>query len=321
MTGALGMRSGYDAFRGCDPLIVQGEADATRIDIAARVDGRVRSRPVERGQNVAAGQLLLTIENPELVAKLDEARAAKVSAEANLANVLAGVRPEEIAEREATVASAAANLQFAQQKYDRTKQLNERDLASRQKLQKMTASPDVATSSLTQAKFALAEAKAGATREQRAVAAGVKTLEAQVAELAVSAPVAAQRTADDGAGGQVCALCRAVPRPVRGRHGDPPSDLPSAVSRGSRADGGVDASLALSRDRPAKFGAAFPSGQGPFFPAASLLASARSFSSRRPSSVFGFWASETCVPPSVERPLPHSLPAGLRCRCPGFPLT
>ena len=44
------------------PLIIQGEADATRIDIAARVDGRVGERPVERGDNVAAGQLLYKIE-------------------------------------------------------------------------------------------------------------------------------------------------------------------------------------------------------------------------------------------------------------------
>ena len=35
------------------PLLVQGEADATRIDIAARVDGRVASGRVHRGQDVA----------------------------------------------------------------------------------------------------------------------------------------------------------------------------------------------------------------------------------------------------------------------------
>src|SRR6516225_3943641 len=34
------------------PLIIQGEADATRLDIAARVDGRVAQRPVSRGENV-----------------------------------------------------------------------------------------------------------------------------------------------------------------------------------------------------------------------------------------------------------------------------
>ena len=37
------------------PLLVQGKADATRFDIAARVDGRVAQIPVVRGQDVAAG--------------------------------------------------------------------------------------------------------------------------------------------------------------------------------------------------------------------------------------------------------------------------
>jgi HlyD family secretion protein len=32
------------------PLLIQGEAGATRIDIAARVDGRVADRPVSRGE-------------------------------------------------------------------------------------------------------------------------------------------------------------------------------------------------------------------------------------------------------------------------------
>src|ERR671934_326464 len=34
------------------PLLVQGEVDATRFDIAARVDGRVADIPVVRGENV-----------------------------------------------------------------------------------------------------------------------------------------------------------------------------------------------------------------------------------------------------------------------------
>ena len=181
-------------------LVVQGEADATRIDIAARVDGLVRERPVNRGDNVAAGQLLLVIDNPELLAKLDEAHTAKAAAEANLANVLAGVRKEEIAQREATVAASEASLVLAQQEYNRTKQLTEHDFASQQRLQQETASLDVAKSTLLQAKAARDEAVAGATREQRAVAqagvataeANVRTLEAQAAELRVKAPISAQ---------------------------------------------------------------------------------------------------------------------------------
>ena len=92
------------------PLIIQGEADATRIDIAARVDGRVGKRPVERGENVAAGQLLFEIDNPELVTKLREAEAGLAVASAQLANIEAGTRAEVTAQREAAVETASANL-------------------------------------------------------------------------------------------------------------------------------------------------------------------------------------------------------------------
>ena len=34
------------------PVLIQGEADATRIDIAARIDGKVGKRPVERGKTL-----------------------------------------------------------------------------------------------------------------------------------------------------------------------------------------------------------------------------------------------------------------------------
>src|SRR5262245_21024984 len=72
------------------PLIVQGEVDATRLDIAARVDGRVGEIPVVRGQNVAAGAVLVKIDNPETVAKHAQSIAAKAVAAAQLANIRAG---------------------------------------------------------------------------------------------------------------------------------------------------------------------------------------------------------------------------------------
>lgn len=113
------------------PLVVQGEADATRIDVAARVDGRVATRPIERGESVAAGQVLVTIENPQLTAKLAEAEAAKAVAVADLARIEAGTRAEVLEARKAAVASADANLKLAQQTYDRTKELTQRDFAAR----------------------------------------------------------------------------------------------------------------------------------------------------------------------------------------------
>jgi HlyD family secretion protein len=124
------------------PLMVQGEADATRVDIAARVDGRVAERRVHRGENIAAGQILVTIDNPELLAKLQEAQAALGVAAADHKRIEVGTRAEVIAARRAAVASAEASERLAQQTYDRTKQLTARDFASVQKLDEATASLD-----------------------------------------------------------------------------------------------------------------------------------------------------------------------------------
>ena len=182
------------------PLLVQGEADATRVDIAARVDGRVGQRPVSRGDDVTSGQMLLTIDNPELLTKLHEAEAAKLVAVADLARIEVGTRAEVIAERKAAVAASEASMTLAERTYDRTKQLTARDFASIQKLDEATASLDVARRSAEQAKFAYEEAVAGYTAEERGVAkaavakadATIATLEAQIAELTVKAPIPAQ---------------------------------------------------------------------------------------------------------------------------------
>src|SRR6516225_1313402 len=106
-----------------EPLLVQGEVDATRLDIAARVDGRVAEIPVERGQDVAAGAVLVRIDNPETISKNEQALAAKVVADAQLANV--GTRAEVIAARKAALERAQASLVLAQQTYDRTRRLAE----------------------------------------------------------------------------------------------------------------------------------------------------------------------------------------------------
>ena len=182
------------------PLIIQGEADATRIDIAARVEGRVGRRPVERGDNVTAGQLLFQIDNPELVAKLHEAQAGLKLAVAQLANIEVGTRAEVIAQRKAAVDTATANLTLAQRTYDRIKHLAETGNAPIQQLDENTNSLQVAQRTLDQAKFAYDEAVNGYTAEQHGIArasvanaqASIDTTQAQVNELVVTAPIASQ---------------------------------------------------------------------------------------------------------------------------------
>jgi HlyD family secretion protein len=104
-----------------EPLLVQGEAESTRIDVAARVTGRLVKIAVARGQNVATGATLLVIDNPELIAELGQAKAEKTVADAELRRINVGTRPEIIAER--TEIDRETDLTVAQQTYNLTKQL------------------------------------------------------------------------------------------------------------------------------------------------------------------------------------------------------
>lgn len=183
-----------------EPLLVQGEVDATRLDIAARVDGRVKEIPVERGQNVPAGVVLVRIDNPETLAKHEQMRAAKTVAEAQLANVLAGTRAEAIAARKAELERAQAALVLAQKTFDRTHTLTEQGNAPQARLDQVTDALHESERSVDQAKSAHDQAINGYTSEERAIAranvekanADIQSVQSIIDQLVVYAPVASQ---------------------------------------------------------------------------------------------------------------------------------
>jgi HlyD family secretion protein len=183
-----------------EPLLVQGEADATRLDIAARVDGRVGDVAVVRGQNIDANAVLVRIDNPETVAKHEQALAAKLVADAQLANINAGTRPEVIAARKAALERAQAALVLAQKTYERVRQLAEQGNAPQARLDQATDSLHQAERAVDQAKSAYEQAVNGYTREEREIAAAnvgkaladIKAIQSIVDQMVVYAPVASQ---------------------------------------------------------------------------------------------------------------------------------
>jgi len=183
-----------------EPLLVQGEAESTRIDIAARVSGRLEKIAVARGQNVATGATLLVIDNPELVAELHQAEAEKTVADAELERIKVGTRAEIIAQRKAEIDRATADLTLAQQTYNRTQQLAARQFAPQSKLDEDADALTLAQRRLDQAKLAHDEAVRGFTAEEHQIAeanvgkaaAKVDTIKALVDQLTITAPVASQ---------------------------------------------------------------------------------------------------------------------------------
>jgi HlyD family secretion protein len=182
------------------PLLVQGEVDATRLDIAARVDGRVGEISVLRGQNVAAGAVLVRIDNPETIAKNEQALAAKIVAEAQLANINAGTRAEVIAARKAALERAQASVVLAQKTYDRVSQLAEHGNAPIARLDQATDSLHENQRAVDQAKSAYEQAVNGYTREEREIAvanvqkavADIAAVQSIIDQMVVYAPVASQ---------------------------------------------------------------------------------------------------------------------------------
>ena len=183
-----------------EPLLVQGEVDATRLDIAARVDGRVKEIPVERGQSVPAGAVLVRIDNPETLAKHGQTTAAKAVADAQLANILAGTRAEVIAARKAALERAQAAQVLAKKTFDRVQHLTEQGNAPQARLDKVTDNLHEGERAVDQAKSAYDQAVNGYTREEREIAkanvekasADIQAVQSIVDQMAVYAPVAAQ---------------------------------------------------------------------------------------------------------------------------------
>jgi HlyD family secretion protein len=183
-----------------EPLLLQGEVDATRMDLAARVDGRVGEIPVVRGQDVAAGAVLVRIENPETLAKLKQAVAAKVVAEAQLANINAGTRAEVIAARKAELERTQAAVVLAQKTFDRTSQLAQERFAPQAQLDLNKDRLEEAQKAVDQAQSAYSQAVNGYTKEERQIAvanvqkavADIESVQSIIDQMVVYAPVASQ---------------------------------------------------------------------------------------------------------------------------------
>jgi HlyD family secretion protein len=90
-----------------------GTVETREIQIGSKVGGRVTAVPVEEGQQVKAGALLVRFECDELKAQRAQAAATVEQAQADMDRMLRGNRPEEIAQAEDSAKAQAAALEAA----------------------------------------------------------------------------------------------------------------------------------------------------------------------------------------------------------------
>ncbi|MBQ1498218.1 MAG: efflux RND transporter periplasmic adaptor subunit [Sphingomonas sp.] len=170
------------------PDQIQGMVDAREMRITSKVTGRIGAFHVEEGQPVKAGQLLYTLDSPEVAAKSEQAGGALAAAQAVESKADEGARPEDIRAAEAQWRRAQAAAELARTTSARTQRLYEQGVIAGQKADEARTN---AVASAEQAKAARAQydlALAGARRQDKAAATGqVQQARGAVAEVQAAA--------------------------------------------------------------------------------------------------------------------------------------
>ncbi|MGN6142373.1 MAG: HlyD family secretion protein [Mesorhizobium sp.] len=154
-------------FSACAPAapLAVGYVEGDYVLLAPIEVAQVQSVSVRRGDRVAAGATLATLEDADAGIAVAQAQAALGAAEAQLADLKVGKRPEEIAVLEAAVRSAKAQADEAGRVLDRTRDLAKRGIATQAQFDEATTAVEVAQAAIGQSEANLAVAKLPARPE------------------------------------------------------------------------------------------------------------------------------------------------------------
>ena len=107
---------------------------AHKIELASKVIGRVAWVGVEMGDKIAKDQVLVRLEDDEYKARVAQAQGQLDNAKAQLAELVAGSRVEEIATAQARLDQAQAELTNAEITYKRLKEAEDARIVTRQQV-------------------------------------------------------------------------------------------------------------------------------------------------------------------------------------------
>ena len=182
------------------PVPLQGQVEARTINIAPKISARIATLPVREGQAVAAGAALVTLDSPELRAKVLQAGAAQAAADAKRDLVDIGARTEDVRVARAMWDKATAGAELADKTYQRLHALYKEGLVSLQRNDEAQTNAKAALETALAAKAQYDTAVTGARPQEktaagaaaRQAAGGVAEVDAAALELVLKAPRAAE---------------------------------------------------------------------------------------------------------------------------------
>jgi HlyD family secretion protein len=180
-----------------EPVIIQGEADATEVRISGKVPGRIKLFLTEEGRQVKAGDTVVVIDSPELSAKLEQATAAESAAVAQDKKANKGARKELILGAYEMWQKAVVGVDIAKKSYDRVQHLFDKGVVPAQKRDEAEAQYKAAVATSNAAKSQYDMAVNGAESEDKDAAlalvnrakGAVQEVQAYLHETSLTSPV------------------------------------------------------------------------------------------------------------------------------------
>jgi len=153
-----------------EPVVLQGEVEATQIKVSSKIPGRVQQIAVKKGQKVQKGDFIFSIDSPEINAKLAEATAARSAANAQKQKAHNGAEAEDITAAYSTYIKAEAAAQFAEKTFGRVENLFKQGVVPEQQRDEAETRMKAARETSTAAKAIWQKAEKGARFEDKAAA-------------------------------------------------------------------------------------------------------------------------------------------------------
>jgi HlyD family secretion protein len=152
------------------PALAVGYVEGEHVMLAPTETAQLLTLSVKRGDKVTPGMALGALEDADARIALAETKAALAQAEAQLANLQEGRRPEEINVLEAALNSATAEITEAERVAARLSGLSKRGISSQADLDQATTKLNLARTKVAQAQANLAVARLPARSQEIAAA-------------------------------------------------------------------------------------------------------------------------------------------------------
>lgn len=164
--------------------VLQGQVEVNEYRVSSKVPGRILEIRVKEGDYVKAGDTLVIIDAPDVIAKRTQAESAENAASAMDQMAQAGARREQVRGAYEVLQQAKAGLEIAEKSYKRVQRLFDEGVMTEQKRDEAYANYKAMEAQVKAAQSQYDMARNGARREEKmAAAAQVQRAKGAVAEV------------------------------------------------------------------------------------------------------------------------------------------